>query len=29
MTFEGHESEDDYGVWIEVPRGAKVEVQDR
>jgi hypothetical protein len=29
MTFEGHEGEDDYGVWIEVPRGGKVEVRDR
>ena len=26
---EGHEGEDDYGIWIEVPLGGKVEVPDR
>ena len=26
---EGHEGEDDYGIWIEVPPGGKVEAHDR
>jgi hypothetical protein len=26
---EGHEGEDDYGIWIEVPPDGKVEVRDR
>ena len=26
---EGHEGEDDYGIWIEVPPGGKVKVRDQ
>ena len=29
FDVEGHEGENDYGIWIELPPGGKVEVGDR
>jgi hypothetical protein len=29
FDVEGHEREDDYGIWIEIPPGGRVDVRDR
>jgi hypothetical protein len=29
FDVEGHEGEDDYGIWIEIPPGGRVDVRNR